>query len=242
MTKILALDTSTDACSVALACDGVITEEFAIIPREHTKRLLPMVDDLLTEKGVSLAELDAIAFGRGPGSFTGLRICIGVVQGLAFGADLPVIPVSTLTAMAAGAYRMLNIDAEKSLLVALDARMDEIYWGLYQHSTESGVTVLGGEHVMAPNLVAEQLQAIDAGQKSGLVGIGPGWHYPAMQGLATEAVHLEFHPHAYDIAALACDAFVRGETVSALDAEPVYLRDKVSWKKRQRIRDRSARS
>jgi len=240
MTKILALDTSTDACSVALACDGVITEEFAVIPREHTKRLLPMVDQILSAQGISLADLDAIAFGRGPGSFTGLRICLGVVQGLAFGADLPVIPVSTLAAMAAGAYRLLSIEVNKPLLVALDARMEEIYWGLYQHSTESGVIALADEHVMAPDLVEEKLQAIEKGHELPLTGIGPGWHYPAMQALQTEVVHLDFYPHAYDIAALASRAFARGETVDALDAEPVYLRDKVSWKKRQRIRDRSA--
>lgn len=238
MTKILALDTSTDACSVALACDGEISEDFAVIPREHTKRLLPMVDGLLSKHGMVLKDLDAIAFGRGPGSFTGLRICLGVVQGLAFGANLPVVPVSTLAAMAASAYRQENIPAGSKLLVALDARMDEIYWSLYTKAPDSAlVHSLLDEFVMAPGLVEEHLMAAQLTDvKGNLLGIGPGWHYPGLQGLDPLSINLDCHPHAYDIAALAVAAFERGESVSAMEAEPVYLRDKISWKKRQRIR------
>jgi len=233
MTKILALDTSTDACSVALACDGDISEDFAVVPREHTRRLLPMVDALLSKHSLKLQDLDAIAFGRGPGSFTGLRICLGVVQGLAFGANLPVVPVSTLSAMAAGAFRQGDFPEGCELLVALDARMDEIYWSLYKNAPDTAIVQpLQEEFVMSPELVADQLGE----EKEKLVGIGPGWHYPALQALNPLSIHQDCYPHAHDIAALACKAFAQGETISAMEAEPVYLRDKVSWKKRQRIR------
>src|SRR5690606_10081736 len=132
MTHILALDSATDACSVALYRDGEVTSLFELAAKSHTQRLLPMVDELLQSADCTLKDLDAIAFGRGPGSFTGLRICLGIVQGLAFGANLPVIPVSTLAAMASGFWRE---PAQYSalplpLLVALDARMDEIYWAV----------------------------------------------------------------------------------------------------------------
>ena len=238
MSKILALDTSTDACSVALAIDGEISEEFAVIPREHTKRLLPMVDTMLAEHQLAPTQLDAIAFGRGPGSFTGLRICLGVVQGLAFGANLPVIPVSTLAAMAAGAYRTGVVPEDSSLLVALDARMDEIYGALYRRGEDEHtlVSLLGEEYVMAPPLAVEKTLAESRELTDNIIGVGPGWHYPALAALEPKAVVLDCHPHALDIAALAVEAFARGETVDVMDAQPVYLRDKVSWKKRQRIR------
>lgn len=233
MTNILALDTSTDACSVALAMDGVIAEDFAIIPREHTRRLLPMVDGILRQHQLDLRALDAIAFGRGPGSFTGLRICLGVVQGLAFGANLPVIPVSTLAAMAAGAFRRRQVAPRSQLLVALDARMDEIYGGVFcQNGDVRELTALRDEFVMAPGSVVEYLGDL----RGELSGVGAGWHYPALRELAPVTVDLECHPHAYDIAALACKAFEQGEALDVMAAEPVYLRDKVSWKKRKKIR------
>ena len=131
MNNILALDSSTDACAVALSVNGVLTSRFEIATQSHTQRLLPMVEELLAEQRLALADLDALAFGRGPGSFTGLRICTGIIQGLAYGANLPVIPVSTLEAMALGFYRA-NPSMNAPLLVALDARMDEVYWALYQ--------------------------------------------------------------------------------------------------------------
>src|SRR5690606_35013648 len=133
MAHILALDSATDACSVALYRDGEVTALFELAAKSHSRRLLPMVDELLQNAGCSLKDLDAIAFGRGPGSFTGLRICLGVVQGLAFGANLPVIPVSTLAAMASGYLReCAGSGLPPPLLVALDARMEEIYWAIFE--------------------------------------------------------------------------------------------------------------
>ncbi len=236
MSKILALDTSTDACSVALSSDGEVVERFILTPRGHTQALLPMVDRLLAEHQLSLAQLDAIAFGCGPGSFTGLRICIGVVQGLAFGAGLPVLPVSTLRAMAAGAFRSSSQLLGNSLLVALDARMSEVYWGLFRQSEQQLVAVTQ-EFVQAPEDISAQLVEHQRSLLSApLAGVGSGWHYQALQPLAPVVTDLECYPHAYDIAELALQDWQSGGAVDVLDAQPVYLRDQVSWQKRQKKR------
>ncbi len=233
MSLILALDTSTDACSVALNADGVITSLFELAAKSHTQRLLPMVDELLHTKGCELTDLDAIAFGRGPGSFTGLRICAGIVQGLAFGANLPVIPVSTLEAMALGFYRT-NPAIQLPLGVALDARMNEVYWGLFSRAGEL-VDSLVTEQVISPDVLVAGVEV--ANLKGDFIAIGPGWHYPAMQALAVVNKVIDVHPHAENMALIAAKLFAEGKVVSALEAQPVYLRDSVSWQKRQRIRD-----
>ncbi len=128
MAKILAVDTSTEACSAALLLGEKIDERFEIAPRRHTSLILPMVEDLLNEQSMRLTDLDAIAFGQGPGSFMGLRIAVGVAQGLAFGANLPVVPVSSLQALAQAAYWKTSC---KTILAGWDARMQAIYWGAY---------------------------------------------------------------------------------------------------------------
>jgi tRNA threonylcarbamoyladenosine biosynthesis protein TsaB len=139
---ILALDTSTEACSVALWADGAVTERFEL-GSQHSERILPMTQEALAEAGVALTQIDAVAFGRGPGSFTGLRICAGVAQGLAFGADVPVLPVSSLAALAQG------IEAP-GVLAAFDARMDQLYWGAYVRNARGLVELSGAEKVLAP--------------------------------------------------------------------------------------------
>lgn len=233
MSLILALDTSTDACSVALNDNGVISARFEVAAKSHTQRLLPMVDEILAAKGCELSDLDAIAFGRGPGSFTGLRICAGIVQGLAFGANLPVIPVSTLEAMALGFYRA-NPQTHQPLLVALDARMDEVYWGMYSQSSNL-ICPLSTEAVMNPSLLASH--EVTQRFSGEFIGVGPGWHYPAMQALSAKSIILDAHPRAEDMALIAAELLVAGKVVSAVEAQPVYLRDSVSWQKRQRIRN-----
>jgi tRNA threonylcarbamoyladenosine biosynthesis protein TsaB len=233
MSLILALDSSTDACSVALYADGRLSALFELAAKSHTQRLLPMVDEVLRTNGLKLESLDAIAFGRGPGSFTGLRICMGIVQGLAFGAQLPVIPVSTLEAMALGYYRA-NPAAELPVLVALDARMDEVYWALFARNGDT-VVPLGNEFVMKPELLPEQplIQSL-AGK---FIAVGPGWHYPAMQQLAPGTIVMDAQPRAEDMALIAAQVWSAGGAIDVLDAQPVYLRDSVSWQKRQRIRN-----
>jgi tRNA threonylcarbamoyladenosine biosynthesis protein TsaB len=233
MSLILALDSSTDACSVALYADGQLDARFELAAKSHTQRLLPMVDELLDGNNLKLQNLDAIAFGRGPGSFTGLRICMGIVQGLAFGAQLPVIPVSTLEAMALGYYRA-NPDTSLPVLVSLDARMDEVYWGLFARKDNS-VVALSDEFVMKPEFLAEQviIQSL-AGQ---FIAVGPGWHYPAMQALAASTIVMDAQPHAEDMALIAAQVWSAGGAINVLDAQPVYLRDTISWQKRQRIRN-----
>lgn len=237
MNNILALDSSTDACSVALSVNGVLTSRFEIATQSHTQRLLPMVEELLAEQPLALADLDALAFGRGPGSFTGLRICTGIIQGLAYGANLPVIPVSTLQAMALGFYRA-NRSINVPLLVALDARMNEVYWALYQRGNGGHPQSIIGEFVMHPEDVAQHLADLNmpAITEASIVGIGSGWHYPAMPSSLARRLELAVNPHAEDVLLLALPRLIAGQVESVENAQPVYLRDSISWQKRQRIR------
>ncbi|MES2675730.1 MAG: tRNA (adenosine(37)-N6)-threonylcarbamoyltransferase complex dimerization subunit type 1 TsaB [Pseudomonadota bacterium] len=238
MTKILALDSSTDACSVALHIDGEVIHIFELAAKSHTQRLLPMVDEILQQAQCGLRDLDAIAYGCGPGSFTGLRICMGVVQGLAFGSNLSVIPVSTLQAMARGFVSQLPhqnlsvVDNNLPLLVTLDARMEEVYWGLF--SADAIPQALDDEYVMKPGLVCEH-KLVAALQKN-FIAIGPGWHYADLGSIVPATLMLDAHPNAKDIAAVAVDIFNNNGQISIMDAELVYLRNSISWQKRQRIR------
>src|SRR5688500_11990575 len=163
MAIILALDTSTEACSCALFINGVIAEDFEYCPRQHAQRILPMIHALMARHEVGFAQIDAIAFGRGPGSFTGLRIAAGVAQGIAFAADLPAIPVSTLAAIALDVHESLPATYVMS---TLDARIDEIYWGLFRF--EDGLPVLlDQEYLCKPEDMKtsniEKLEAVSAG-------------------------------------------------------------------------------
>jgi tRNA threonylcarbamoyladenosine biosynthesis protein TsaB len=216
--KLLALDTSTEACSVALALDSEIVERFEIEPR-HGERLLPMVQALLAEAGVVLTQLDAIAFGRGPGSFTSLRIGAGVAQGLAFGADLPVVPVSSLAALAQG------VDAPK-VLAAFDARMRQLYWGAYVRGANGLVELVGAEVVTDPT----QIPLPDG---DGWTGVGGGWdvYHAAIGERLGRALHgwtSGLKPRAQDVARLGVAGLAAGHAVPAEQALPVYIRDDVA--------------
>jgi tRNA threonylcarbamoyladenosine biosynthesis protein TsaB len=226
--KLLALDTATDACSVALLIDDQVRQDFRIAPREHARLLLPMIETLLAEAGLAPVQLDAVAFGRGPGSFTGLRIAAGVTQGIALGADLPVAPVSTLAALAQGALREDN--AER-VLAALDARMNEVYWGAFGHGADNRMQALGGECVCAPG----DAPVPGEGQWQ---GVGSGWAAYAdalSQRCGSQVAHRDpdRRPQARDIALLAAPLVERGEALAPELALPVYLRDRVAAKPAQ---------
>jgi tRNA threonylcarbamoyladenosine biosynthesis protein TsaB len=220
--RILALDTATEACSAALLVDDVVSERFQLAPREHTSLLLPMVDELMAEAGLRVNQLDAIAFGRGPGSFTGLRIAAGLTQGLALGADLPVLPVSDLAALALQAGQTLGWT---EMVVCQDARLQEFFIGGY-HLGEEGPEELWPEALVDGTGLAQRVKACSHGVGSGWVT--PGGARAVPEGMIIDAqLHL---PRAADIAWLGRRAWLRGEAVSADRALPVYLRDQVAKK------------
>ena len=226
-TKILAVDTATENCSVALLMGDEVISRCEYAPREHTTKILPMVDTVLAEAGIKLNQLDALAYGQGPGSFTGVRIGIGIAQGLAFGADLPMVGVSTLAAMAQGTYRVHKAD---NVLSAIDARMGEIYWGQYQRKTDGDWQIIGVEQVIVPDALVESVQT-----ESGIwLTAGTAWEVYA-DTLAKLPFEMQqgsvLYPDSQDMVHLAKFAFARGESVSAEVASPVYLRDTVTWKK-----------
>ncbi|WLQ11500.1 tRNA (adenosine(37)-N6)-threonylcarbamoyltransferase complex dimerization subunit type 1 TsaB [Hahella aquimaris] len=227
MAKILALDTSSDACSVALWNDGELTEMLETTPRAHAKRCLPMIDRLLGDSSLRVGQLDALAFGRGPGSFTGLRIAAGIVQGLAFGADLPVVPVSTLEAMAFAWFKRQEGPVGQ-VVCLLDARMNEVYWAGYEHSTD-GVKEIYAEQVGPPEMV----DAIDSEQELAILGSGLIYleRLPAVLVESSQIQAPEWGPRAAAMAEMAAPMFAMGRIVSAIEAQPIYLRDEVAWKK-----------
>jgi tRNA threonylcarbamoyladenosine biosynthesis protein TsaB len=225
--RILALDTATEACSVALWCAGEMYTLSDICPRQHTERILPQVQQVLAQASVTLNQLDALAFGRGPGSFTGVRIAAGIIQGLALGADLPVMGISTLQTMAQGAWRLTQA---KRVLAAIDARMGEVYWGQFER-TDEGVWQDEKERLLTPVQALSQLSLL----QGTWAYVGSGWQaYPY---LITESAvtfsdgQIRF-PDAQDMLPLALQMWSRGEAVSAENAEPVYLRNDVAVKKR----------
>lgn len=222
MTTLLALDTATEACSVALLHDGKVTSHYEVIPRLHAQKLLPMIKDLLAEAGIELSAVDAIAFGRGPGAFTGVRIAIGVVQGLAFALERPVLPISNLAVLAQRAFREHGATQVAS---AIDARMDEVYWGCYRE--QAGEMCLAGVEAVLPPEVA----ALPDGASGEWFGAGTGWGYAERLSLKPYAMDAGMLPHAEDLLALARFAWARGEAITADDAQPVYLRDKVATPK-----------
>ncbi len=222
--KILAIDTATEACSAALSIDGETASRFEVAPRRHTELLLPMVDELLTEAGMALSALDAIAFGRGPGSFTGVRIATATAQGIAYSADLLVAPVSTLAAIAQAAMDRRNALA---VACAVDARMGEVYWATFRRGAD-GLAVLEGEERVLPPSDAPLLD-----EGISWHGAGSGWevyHEALIERLGATPATLDAKalPHAATIARLAAAAVERGETVPPAEALPVYLRNRVT--------------
>jgi tRNA threonylcarbamoyladenosine biosynthesis protein TsaB len=195
--KILALDTATDACSVALYLNGKILERQMLAPKRHTEILLSMVAEVLNEANIHLQDLDAFSFGRGPGSFTGIRIAASVIQGLAFGLEKPVIPISTLRALAQGAYRKEGI---KAVFAHLDARMEEVYWGLFKIDEQGIMQPVIEERVESPKQIEFPKDVF---------------------------VSVTGYPMAEDIVRLAVEDYAKEHFVNASEALPLYLRDDV---------------
>jgi tRNA threonylcarbamoyladenosine biosynthesis protein TsaB len=220
--KLLAIETASEACSVALSIDGEVHQHFKVAPREHANLILPWVQSLLSTAGIGLSQLDALAFSRGPGSFTSLRIGIGVVQGLAWGADLPVVPVSSLQSAA----QVAAGKGVRSAIVAIDARMNEVYCGTFTLAGNGLMQAVGDERVCPPG----QLSALAS---SGWSGIGNGFErYDELAefGTSLESVHPGVWPSAATIIPLAEQWLESRDPLPASQAQPVYIRDKVAQK------------
>ena len=221
MPNILAIETSSELASVALLHHGQLISREAAGVQTHSQTVLPMVQALLVQAGMSLSDCDAIAFGAGPGSFTGVRTACGVAQGLAFGADLPVVPVVTLLSMAAACRDACNAD---DVLVVLDARMEEVYWAQYRYQD-------GWQIVTAPTLSAAKDVRMTG--TSAACGNGLAAYPSAFQGWTGTLPGIT--PHALQIARLAESEFIAGRTVKAHEAQPIYLRNKVALTTAERM-------
>ncbi|MFU8787991.1 MAG: tRNA (adenosine(37)-N6)-threonylcarbamoyltransferase complex dimerization subunit type 1 TsaB [Methylobacter sp.] len=227
--KLLAVETATEACSAALFIDGNIAERFELAPKTHTQLILPMIDALMAEANLKPQQLDALAFSRGPGSFTGVRIATGVIQGIALGAELPVVPVSTLAAIAQDFFDHHEGD---TAYVAMDARMGEIFWGVYRRDAQGYAELIGDEAVTPADAVEfPDLQG---------TGLGSGWgvYHQQLTTRLTGLVghyHTEMLPRAGAVARLGARGFGLGLAVPVEQAMPVYLRDKVAKTEAERL-------
>ncbi len=226
-TSILAIDTATEACSAAVMVDGAVCERYLLAPRRHSALILPMVEEVLAEAGLALRQLDGLAFGRGPGSFTGLRIAAGVIQGLALATELPVAPVSTLQALAQAAYRA---GAPPNIVAALDARRGEVYLGIYG-AVQADVGRAAIVRPLAPETVADP-RAIATTLPGTWIGIGSGFKARGQElrrslaGDPSEILPDRF-PCARHVALLGIEILRRGQGVGAEEALPAYVRDRV---------------
>ncbi|WP_339825942.1 tRNA (adenosine(37)-N6)-threonylcarbamoyltransferase complex dimerization subunit type 1 TsaB [uncultured Arenimonas sp.] len=216
--KLLAIETSTEACSVAVYADGQVFARHELAPRRHTQLVLPWADELLAEAGLAKSQIDGIAVGRGPGAFTGVRLAIALVQGLALALDRPVLPVSTLAVLAMQGQG-------DNILAAIDARMGEIYLGAFVRDADGLVSAAGPEVLCAPSeapIPDAPMQGVGSGFAAGDGALVTrlGEQLPEFDANAL--------PHARDLARLAVRAWQRGEAIAADALEPAYLRDKVA--------------
>lgn len=229
--KLLAFETATEACSVAVYDDGEVLERFELAPRRHAELALPWAEGLLAEAGVARSQLDAIAVGRGPGAFTGVRLAVALAQGIALALDRPVLPVSTLAALAVRA-------AGDRVVAAIDARMGEVYLGVFERR-DNDLIPLAGEVVVRPDLAG-----LPAGE--GWQGVGTG--FDAADGALRErlaaalaGVDASALPRAGDVARLGALALARGGGIAPERLEPAYLRDNVALTSREQQALRDAR-
>lgn len=256
--KILALDTATEYCSAALLIDGNVRAREIEMERGHAERILPMIDDLLAEAHLRLRDLDAIAFGRGPGSFTGVRLAATVTQGLAFGADLGVVPISDLQAVAQRAFDLADAPPPSRILVCNDARMHEVYWACFERGADGLAIPEGEEHVSKPSevrLPRSWPTALPAGRgfiayaaalSAAVPSVTNALAHPSAAASPTEAASrpsgtvlglpspriepswVQLLPRATEIALLAAPAVAAGRLLPPEAATPIYLRDNVT--------------
>lgn len=235
--NILAIETATDNCSVALAIGDEHKQLSEHAPQQHARRLLPLIEQLLSEAGISRAQLDGVSYGQGPGSFTGLRIAAAAAQGIALGLDLPVAGVSTLGAVAHQRFRTERIS---QCVACLDARMSEVYWGFYSTLEAGASTLLGEERVAKPDELLALLKAREEEQTWDVSGTGVTLLGDCLdkQGLNVETAHCALgatvNPEALDILLLALSLFDSGDVLAADQALPVYLRDRVALTEKER--------
>lgn len=233
--KILAIDASTEACSAALYTDGELIERYLLAPRKHIELLKPMVEEVMTEAEVDVGDLTGLAFGAGPGSFAGLRVACAFVQGMGVALDIPVVPVSTLMAMA---QQVLDNHPERTVLVMLDAKMKEVYWGVYRLEDRQVISVL-------PDQVTK---LSDIPNFSGIVGLasiigaGNGWDVADtwVEALKPEFIEKNVYPRAGEIALLSVDDFENGMGLDAEQISPIYLRDNIALTLEEQKKGRSS--
>ncbi len=236
MTKILTIDSSTEACSVALDLDGMHRSLFELAPRRHAELLLPMVDQLLSESKIELKELDAIGCCVGPGAFTGLRIAISVAQGLAYASDLPCIAISSLETMAEQAFAGSNAEY---CLASIDARMKEVYFSIFQREKANNHKIFLQERVIAPRLI-DLRGSINAQDK--IIKAGTGWseyqYNDEIEALTDENTSVDgleqatiLYPDAKWMLPIANRKYESGELLEPAELQPVYLRNNVALKK-----------
>ncbi len=231
--KILALDTATEACSVSLAIGDRTIDRYVELERGHAEQLLPMVDAVLAEGGLALGSLDAIAFGRGPGGFTGVRLAASVAQGLAFGADVGVVPISDLAAIA---QRVRQLEARlRRVLVVNDARMREVYWAEFRFDGAAGPLLHGAERVgpAADVVLPEGLEGDDSGHPLPWAAAGRGLlAWPALEqrcrAHGAAGAFADLLPRASEVLALARPVVAAGGMLDPAEALPVYVRDRVA--------------
>lgn len=226
MPTILAIETSSETASCALLRGEQVLTRSSSGVRTHSQAILPMIQELLAEAGVALRDCDAIAYGSGPGAFTGVRTACGIAQGLGFGANLPLLPVVTLDAMALACRQR---HGATDILAVLDARMSEVYWAQYRYDAATGAL----SAVLPP-----ALSAPDAVAPQGVVtacGNGFTAYAEALAGRPFAAgAHADIMPHAVQIAQLGRIAFAAGLGVKAADAQPLYLRNKIAYTSAER--------
>lgn len=222
--KLLAIETATEACSAALYIDGEVIEQYQLAPRKHNELILPMCEQLLSEADIQVNQIDAVAFGCGPGAFTGLRIAASVAQAIAIAHELPVACVSTLANLA----NQVDLNSGECVMPAIDARMQEVYWAIYEKDCSGNLLLVGEEKVQAPHMI-ENVTNIQ-------YGCGTGWasyrdELNASYGLNQQSINEKALPRASITAAIGVNKYYADEMVDAVDALPVYLRNQVIHQK-----------